>query len=139
MQRFVADPAGAIITIHLEDDSSSVPWHARCSHCDWFDWAASEDAAVTYATRHLQKGHTMQTRSRTQQAIVCPGNGTRYWVIVGEDEDGTPFVALPDFGKAATMAYRHAHVSYVAQKLGLSDPDAEAVTAILNDLPYDQG
>jgi hypothetical protein len=69
-----------------------------------------------------------------RQKVVEPGNGSRYWIIAGKSEDGVPFVALPDYGKSATMAYSgYTTVDYVIEKLRLTIPDAEAVTQILNE------
>jgi hypothetical protein len=71
---------------------------------------------------------------RTYQRIVEPGNGARYWIIVGHSETGAPFVALPDYKVAATMSFYGVDISYVREKLrGLTIPDAEAVTEILNE------
>ena len=64
-----------------------------------------------------------------------PGNGTSYWIVYGTDENGTPFVALPDFRTAATMAWAsYMHPSYAGEKLGLGYADAGAVAEFLNSV-----
>jgi len=75
---------------------------------------------------------TTKIEPKYAQKIVEPGNMTRYWIIVGRSEDNVPFVALPDFGKAATMEYRYEpHWSYVSEKLKLAHGDAVPVAKIL--------
>jgi len=59
--------------------------------------------------------------------ISEPGNGTRYRIVYGSD-----FVALPDFGVAATMSPHPVEYGYIQQKLGLTETDARAVFAALN-------
>lgn len=59
--------------------------------------------------------------------VVEPGNGTRYFIVYGEE-----FVALPDFGKAATMTPHPAEWGYIASKLDLKDTDAREVFKALN-------
>lgn len=67
--------------------------------------------------------------------VHTPGNGTRYWVIAGVGEDGTPWVALPDFGKAATMEWRgYTTPGYVQEKLGLGVTDAKAISKFLTEV-----
>lgn len=63
----------------------------------------------------------------TKAMVVQPGNGTRYFIVYGDN-----FVALPDFGVAATMSPHPADWGYIAEKLSLSKPDAQAVFAALN-------
>lgn len=63
--------------------------------------------------------------------IHTPGNGTRYAIVFGTIPGGDPFVALPDFGVAATMSTHPAEWGYVAEKLHLSEPDAREVFAAL--------
>lgn len=78
---------------------------------------------------------TQYLKGKSYQAVAEPGNSTRYWVVVGTDADGNGFVALPDFGVAATMAWEwHVVPSYVREKLGrkLTDADCEMVAEILN-------
>ena len=60
-----------------------------------------------------------------------PGNGTRYAIVFGTIQGGDQFVALPDFGVAATMTWHPAEWGYVAEKLGLSEVDAREVFAAL--------
>lgn len=63
------------------------------------------------------------TEYGTARTIVAqPGNGTRYLIVFGRD-----FVALPDFGTAATMTPFPAEAGYIAEKLGLNKTDAQAV------------
>jgi hypothetical protein len=64
--------------------------------------------------------------------IVTPGNGTRYLIVHGTDNNGTPFVCLPDFGVAATMTPHPVEWTYVSEKLKLSELDARAVFNALN-------
>lgn len=68
------------------------------------------------------------------QKIVEPGTGSRYWIIVGHDDNRVPFVALPDYKRAATMSWsKYVHWAYVAEKLQITIPDAQTVAQILND------
>lgn len=55
---------------------------------------------------------------------VEPGNGTRYVIVHGTDNNGNPFVALPDFGTAATCTPYPAEHMYLAEKLRISEADA---------------
>lgn len=59
--------------------------------------------------------------------VVEPGNGSRYFIVYGED-----FVALPDYGVAATMTPHPVEHGYIATKLQLTDADARAVFKALN-------
>lgn len=59
--------------------------------------------------------------------VVEPGNGTRYFIVYGDN-----FVALPDFNVAATMTPHPAEHGYIADKLRLSDTDAREVFKALN-------
>jgi len=65
--------------------------------------------------------------------VHTPGNGTRYAIVVGRIPGpyGESFVALPDFGVAATMSPYPAEWGYIAEKLHLSEPDAREVFAAL--------
>ena len=55
--------------------------------------------------------------------VVCPGNGTRYFIVYGRD-----FVALPDFGVAATCTPFPAEHTYLQTKLNLrNEEDAKHV------------
>ena len=66
--------------------------------------------------------------TREIHSMVCmPGNGTRYFIVWGED-----FVALPDFRKSATMTPFPYEWSYIAEKLDLSEADAHAVFTALH-------
>ena len=68
------------------------------------------------------------------ETVICPGNGSRYWVIAGTGKDGVPWVALPDYGRAARMEWRrYVTPGYAAEKLGLAAGDAEAVAEILSN------
>jgi hypothetical protein len=63
------------------------------------------------------------TEHGTARTIVAqPGNGTRYFIVFGPD-----FVALPDFGVAATMDPHPVEYGYVQTKLQLTETDAKAV------------
>lgn len=62
-----------------------------------------------------------------QTLVVEPGNGSRYFIVYGTD-----FVALPDFGVAATMTPHPVEYTYLRDKLRLTDKDARAVFAALN-------
>lgn len=55
--------------------------------------------------------------------VAQPGNGSRYFIVYGPN-----FVALPDFGVAATCTPFPAEYTYLQTKLGLrNDEDAKAV------------
>jgi hypothetical protein len=58
---------------------------------------------------------------------IEPGNGTRYFIVYGAD-----FVALPDFGVAATCTPHPNEHTYLASKLKLNDVDARVVFEALN-------
>jgi hypothetical protein len=68
--------------------------------------------------------------------IYQPGNGTRYAIVWGTVGGGEPFVALPDFGKAATMTPYPAEHLYVAEKLGISEADAKHVFDAIRQASY---
>ena len=56
-----------------------------------------------------------------------PGNGSRYFIVYGRD-----FVALPDFGVAATCTPFPAEYTYLQTKLNLRNAeDAKQVFAAL--------
>lgn len=74
----------------------------------------------------------MDDRNWTRTAVHEPGNGTRYMIIWGA-VDGVPFIALPDFGRAAVAAHRPVEHTYLASKLSISEPDALAVFEFLRD------
>jgi hypothetical protein len=54
--------------------------------------------------------------------VTEPGNGGRYFIVYGDE-----FVALPDFGRAATMTPFPVEPGYIADKLDLGWDDAQAV------------
>ena len=74
------------------------------------------------------------------ELVTSPGNGSRYWILTGVGEDATPWVALPDYARAAAMEWRrHVTPGYAAEKLGLGAGDAVAVAAALNAAAKDAG
>lgn len=66
--------------------------------------------------------------SAAKAIIVQPGNGTRYFIVFGSD-----FVALPDFGVAATMSPHPVEYGYVQTKLQLTEADAKVVFEALRN------
>ena len=67
------------------------------------------------------------TDSQAHVFMAEPGNGTRYQIVLGYTVTGEPFVAIPNFGKAAVMDPYPIEAGYVGQKLGLNEADATAV------------
>ena len=70
---------------------------------------------------------TTPQNGTARTVTVEPGNGNRYFIVYGDD-----FVALPDFGVAATMTPHPVEFSYIATKLRLGEQDAKAVWNALN-------
>ena len=79
-----------------------------------------------------------------QVAEYCPGNGTRYVVVVstvedpdaqelmGYEEDKLAVLYLPDFRKGGVVAIRPQILSWdVSTALGLNKADGEAITHLL--------
>jgi len=66
-------------------------------------------------------------RGTAKTITVEPGNGNRYFIVYGDD-----FVALPDYGVAATMTPHPVEYGYIMSKLQLTKPDAIAVFEALN-------
>jgi len=66
-------------------------------------------------------------RGTAKTITVEPGNGNRYFIVYGDD-----FVALPDYGVAATMTPHPVEYGYIMTKLQLTKPDAIAVFEALN-------
>lgn len=63
--------------------------------------------------------------------VVEPGNGTRYdWAMW--KRAGQWYFALPDFHRSSRIGSGRHDRSYVADKLRLSNPDAEVVAGIIN-------
>ncbi len=63
-----------------------------------------------------------------QTTIVVSGSGNRYKIIVGRDADGSPYVVIPQQGKAATMEpNRQIDATYIAYILKLQADDAAVV------------
>lgn len=68
----------------------------------------------------------------SQSEEYCPGNSTRYLVVVGEHES-EPYVCIPNMRRGAVMTLHPQEWTYVANKLDLSEGDAKAVLTYLHE------
>lgn len=87
------------------------------------------DKMVCAAVRGSIKNTGVDTTEAMRFAYE-PGNGTRYEMVIARFDEEL-FVGIPNFHRSYHFR-KGTHPTYVAEKLRLSEGDAEEVTKVIN-------